>query len=415
MQIKDHFLRFKYQIAAPINEVFNAFTNATSLTEWLCSVAQVDPHKGGRIYLWWENGFYASGEIIELIPGDRMLFSWHGKGEPGTSRVKITFKSRESGTGLTLTHLQIGREESWKKARRSIRRGWKLGLENLKSVMETGQDLRFTHRPMLGFTSVQMLNAEEAAAAGLPAKAGLRILGVIPDTGLDRAGFLAGDYLVKFAGQKIASLQELNQILSQYRAGNKVKLMIYRKGEKIQKKCELSPIPMPTIPNDPEELSLVLSKMYAQLNLQLEQLLEGVEEEQLEMRDSPSNWSIRETLAHLISAERELHGWISRMIDGHESDFSFRTNQPIRVRATISAYPDFASLFSQLKHNQEETVAMVADLPAEILNQRRRYWRIALELLQSPPLHYQEHLELVRLALEKAKKEQVETGEIAGA
>jgi hypothetical protein len=44
---------------------------------------------------------------------------------------------------------------------------------------------------------------------------------------------------------------------------------------------------------------------------------------------------------------------------------------------------------------------MVAELPAELIQRRRSYWRLALELLQTPPLRYQEHLLLMKNALEK--------------
>jgi uncharacterized protein YndB with AHSA1/START domain len=409
MPAKIHDIKIKQVVAAPILEVYNAFINPSSLSEWFCNVAQVDAYKGGRLYFWWDSGYYASGEFINLIPGDRLVFSWHGRGEPGVSRVKVTFRPVDEVTRICLYHMDIGSGSAWKHARRVIKRGWTLGLENLKSVLETGQDLRYSHRPMLGFTSIQGMEADEAAQAGLPARPGLLILGVTAGMCLEQAGLRGGDYLIKAAGQKTTTLVELNDILNQHRAGAKIKLVFYRDGEKISAKATLSQRPMPEIPDDPEGLSIALSKMYDRVNIELDETFKGVRSDQIDSRSSATTWSIRETMGHLIATEREMHGWITRMIEGQEADFSLRSNQPVRVRATISAFPNLESLMAELKRNQSETIAMAADLPAEFLNRKRRYWRLALELLQTPPLHYEEHLGMMRLILEKEYPE--ETGQ----
>jgi len=402
---KNSNFKLKQQIAAPIPEVYSAFTNASGLSEWLCSVAQIDAVKGGRVYLWWENGYYSSGEYVDLIPGDRVVFSWHGKGEPGTSRVKVTFKPHEDGSLVTVNHQELGTDKSWKQARKAIKRGWLLGLENLKSVLETGEDLRFSKRPMLGFTSMQELSKDEAKQAGLPGRAGLLVLGVMDGMCAEQAGMQAGDLLVRIAGQKVARMVELNTILNQHRAGNVVKLIFYRNGKKMTGKGALSLRPMPAIPEDAEALAQLMSKLYDQLNADLDSVLAELSEDQIDLRITPSSWSIRETLGHLIASEREMHGWISRLIEGQEADYTLRSNQPVRVRATISAFPNLASLVAELKRNQAETVAMVADLPVEFTRRRRNYWRLAIELLQTPPLHYQEHLVLIRTVVEKARLE----------
>ncbi len=412
MTEKTRNFKFKLQIAAPIQEVYSAFTNASGLSEWLCSAAQIDAVKGGRIYLWWENGYYSNGEFIDLIPSDRMVFSWHGKAEPGSSRVKVNFKPYEHGTVITVNHQELGTDKSWKQARKAIKRGWLLGLENLKSVLESGEDLRFSKRPMLGFTSMQELSKEEAVQANLPARAGLLVLGVMDGMCAEKAGLRAGDLLVQIAGQKVAKMIEVNTILNQYRAGNKVKLVFYRNGKKLTGKGVLSLRPMPDIPEDAEALSHLMSKMYDELNIDLDAILGEICEDQMDMRITPSSWSIRETLGHLIAVEREMHGWISRLIEGQEADYTLRSNQPVRVRATISAFPNLVSLAAELKRNQSETVAMVADLPAEFTRRRRNYWRLAIELLQTPPLHYQEHLVILRTLVEKARREKATLVEI---
>ncbi len=401
-----HVMKFKLQIEASTQEVYNALTNAAVLGEWLCTSAQTDVRKGGRYYLSWETGYYASGEFIQVIPADRVVFTWHGKGEPEASRVKAALKSEADKTRLTLTHTVNCSDPVWDQIRGRLKRGWKLGLENLKSVLESGEDLRYSRRPMLGFTSVQTMGAEEAAVEGYPKAPGLLVLGIIPGTDAEKRGLEAGDYLVKISGQKVPTLVELNNILGQHRAGNKVKLNLYRNGEKKIVKCELSQRPMPEIPPDPQALARAVESLYQSLDADLEHTLKDVDEAWINMGSTQNTWSIRETLGHLIANEREIHAWITRLVEGRDADFTLRANQPIRVHATIAAFPNITGLITELKNAQAETITMITVLPPEFLRRRRSYWRLALELLQTPPLHFQEHLVLMSRLIEKGRSNQ---------
>lgn len=401
-----HVMKFKLQIAAPAQEVYNALTNANALGEWLCTNAQTDVRKGGRYYLWWESGYYASGEFIQVIPADRVVISWQGRGEPEASRVKASLKPEGDQTKLVLSHTIDCSDQVWEQIQRRIKRGWKLGLENLKSVLETGEDLRLSQRPMLGFTSVQAMSSDEAAAEGLPKIPGLLILGIIPGTFADKTGLAAGDYIVKIAGLKVTSLIELNNFLDQHRAGNKVKLSIYREGKKKSVKGELSCRPMPEIPTEPKALAQAVEKLYQSLNAELETTLQDVDEAWINLGSTPNTWNIRETLGHLIANEREIHAWITRLIEGKDADFTLRANQPVRVHATIAAFPDLAGLIAELRSAQSQTVTMIENLPTEFVSRRRSYWRLALELLQTPPLHYQEHLVLMSRLIDKGRRGQ---------
>ena len=184
------------------------------------------------------------------------------------------------------------------------------------------------------------------------------------------------------------------------RAGQQARLGYYRDGRKHSSKATLSKRPIPEIPQAPYELSQKVREMYASLNADLEQILLGAEAVVVQSGGTPSSWNISETLAHLITHEREIHSWITRIIEGQETDFILRSNQPVRVRATISTFPDLAILVRELKQTQSETVAMLAELPHDFVDRRRSYWRLAWEMLQNPPLHFQEHLGLMRRMVE---------------
>jgi len=108
MADKSEKVKLEQAIQAPLQEVYSAFTNATALCEWLCTSAQADSVPGGRLYLYWDGGYYASGEYISLTPDEKVSFSWRGRDEPGSTRVRINLKPAEDGTLLSLVHDGFG-------------------------------------------------------------------------------------------------------------------------------------------------------------------------------------------------------------------------------------------------------------------------------------------------------------------
>jgi uncharacterized protein YndB with AHSA1/START domain len=397
-------LKFKQQIAAPVGEVYSTFTNNTALCEWLCAVAQVDARRGGHLYLWWESGYFVNGEYQEVALDEKVVFSWHGAGEPGDTQVKVTFNSQADGTLLVLSHQGIGPQNAWKKARKEFKGSWKRALENLKSVLETGQDLRFLNKPRLGFCEIEELSASQAARAGFPERAGLLVRGVEEGLCAAEAGLQTGDLLVKFASQKTNTLADLGRALNRHQAGDKVKFLFYRGDIKMNGKAQLSRRPVLEVPNNAEALAEAVSRQYDRFTVDLDALLVGVSEEQAEQRSDPSEWSVKDILAHLIATEREIHAWIARRVEGQEADFGLRANQPVRIRAIISTFPALVSLAAEVKRNQAETVAMVYDLPEEFVRRRRSYWRVGYELLQMPAWHMPDHLTQMRTTLENARQ-----------
>jgi uncharacterized protein YndB with AHSA1/START domain len=396
-------LKFKQRIAAPLDEVSSMFTNSTALCEWLCDTAQADAHPGGHLYLWWGSGYFVNGEYQEITPGEKVVFSWHGAGEPGATQVKLTLKRQSKGTGLLLQHQGIGVDNAWKKVRKGFKSDWTHALENLKSVMETGQDLRILNKPRLGFCSLQEMSAKQAATAGYPKRPGLLVQGVEPDLCASKAGLQTGDLLVKFAGQKLSSLTDLGSALQKYRSGDKVNFLFYRGEQKMSAKAKLSHHPALEIPLKAENLAEVVGRLYDHFAVELDNLLKGASDEQADYRKDAEEWSIKDVLAHLIATERELHAWIARQVEGQEADISLRANQPVRIRAIISSFPLLSSLTAELKRNQSETVAMASELPEAFVQRRRSYWRVGYLLMQLATMHLPNHLAQMQATLEHAR------------
>mgnify|MGYP001195731505 CR=1 FL=1 len=82
----------------------------------------------------------------------------------------------------------------WAKKVDGFRGNWVESLENLKSVLETGIDLRIANRPMLGIVPGDFTE-EQAKAIGVPIREGLRLDGVVDGMGAQKCGLQKDDVI----------------------------------------------------------------------------------------------------------------------------------------------------------------------------------------------------------------------------
>jgi uncharacterized protein YndB with AHSA1/START domain/uncharacterized damage-inducible protein DinB len=404
MAEKKRTIKIKQIIQAGAKEVYGAFTHANALSEWLCNVAEVDAHEGGRLYVWWNSGYYASGEYITLATAEKIIFSWHGRQEPGITQVKINLKPIDQNTTLlSLAHSNLGSGKLWRQAARQYERGWKTSLENLKSVLESGIDLRFTSRPVLGLDGVDEVDEEKAMLMALPASYGLLVNGVVEGSGAYAAGLRGGDLLVKLAGKKLTSLSAFWAVMEGLQAGDTVKVNFYRGKDRYSSRVLLSPRPLPEIPASSESLADTLQHSHANLNSQLCDCLTGILPEDAAHKPDTGDWSVNETLSHLIAVERDLQSWISGLMDGQDSNIIFHTNNPIRLRATVSAFTTPTALLEELLRSEAETIALIRALPSELVARKGTFWRLGYNALELPE-HTREHIQQICQALTIARE-----------
>lgn len=389
----------KRAIQASAQEIYAAFTHSGALNEWLCDVSQAAAHVGGRLYCWWSSGYYASGEFTMLAPPNRLVFSWHGRNEPGISRVSVEITPEGDSCLVILKHSGMGEGKAWKKTAREFKQAWKQALENLQSVVESGQDLRFVRRPILGVSGLEEVKGDEAGGA----KAGVLIHGVVEAMGAEQAGLRKGDVLTRFGGKKIANFEALRDALQGRKAGETVKIVYWREGEKLSGKLELSGRPLPEIPLSPEALAAQVRQEYDRVDADMLSVVEGVEEDESEYRRNEQDWNVKESLAHLISVERDLHSWIAGLVEGKEAAEIFHSNQPSRIRATVAAFPSAAALVEELRRNRVETTATLAALPPELAARKGAFWRLGYTLLTTPE-HSLLHHEQLKLVLDEARR-----------
>jgi uncharacterized protein YndB with AHSA1/START domain len=384
-------------------EVHRNFTNATALREWLCDAALALPHPGGRIYLSWNHGYFAAGEYTLNQPAEKVAFTWQGRGEPAPTLVQVDLAPEDGGTKVDLNHSGIGSGAEWDRAYQEIQDGWQAGLENLASILETGEDLRFVRRPMLGVL-VENFDAKVAQEMGVPVTEGVRLGGTLEGMGAQAAGLQKDDVIVSMGEMPVTDYNSLTLALQKQRAGDELDVVFYRGPEKKSVPLRFSKRPIPEIPSTAEGLAEAIREINADVESRLDQFLEGVTEEEASFKPSPEEWSIKENLAHLLQGERYNHFYIAELVFGQErfSD-DYGDNLNAQIAATVDAYPTLQDLRQELRRNGEETAGMLARLNEEFSNRKASYWRLAYNTLQ-PLYHLDGHIDQMRAALEAARE-----------
>jgi uncharacterized protein YndB with AHSA1/START domain len=129
-----HRLERTITIGATRETVFGFFTDNGRWASWWGTGSSIDPQPGGRLYIRYPNGVEASGEVIEIAPPDRLVFTFgFASGSPvppGASRVTIRLDAIEDGTTLRLVH-----EFAESAARDQHVQGWRYQLAVFANVV----------------------------------------------------------------------------------------------------------------------------------------------------------------------------------------------------------------------------------------------------------------------------------------
>lgn len=389
-------------VQAPIKFAYRAFTNSTSLREWLCDVATVEPRPRGRMYLWWRGDFYSSGHYLTLEENKSVKFRWFSNIDPAPTEVTVSFAEKDGGVSVRLDH-EVPDDGSWKEAAESFRKNWEDSLRNLKSVLESGIDLRIAERPMLGILPGDF-TPEQAAALKVPVHDGMRIDGTVDGMGAQKAGLQRDDVLVGMAGKPITSdFNSLPTAIAGKKGGDSIEVVFYRGAEKKTVTMELSKRPMPDVPFDPAQLAKQAREIIEPALAELEKCFEGFSDEQAMQRPDPKEWSALEIVAHLIHGERFNTFFLTNLIDGYElvAD-GFGTNVNAQVEATVKVNPSIKLMLAELRRSVEEVLAYTALIPADFVANKGSYYRFGFNLLQ-PNFHIGAHMQQIKDALAATK------------
>jgi len=88
--------------------VFRYFTDSGRWAKWWGAGSTIDPRPGGGLRIRYPDGTEAVGEVIEIAPPTRIVFTYgYASGSlipPGGSRVTIRVDPHEQGARVALTH-----------------------------------------------------------------------------------------------------------------------------------------------------------------------------------------------------------------------------------------------------------------------------------------------------------------------
>jgi uncharacterized protein YndB with AHSA1/START domain len=390
-------------VNAPVKLAYRAFTNSTSLREWLCDVATVDPHPGGRIYAWWRGNHYFSGHYHALEENKCVKFRWIPSADPAPTDVTVTFDEKDGGVSVHLDH-EVPDGESWKSIGESFRENWVESFENLKSVLETGIDLRIANRPMLGIAPGDFTE-EQAIALGVPVREGLRLDGLVAGMGAERAGLQKDDVLVGMAGHPITTdFNTLPLAIAGKKGGDTIEVIFYRGPEKNTIAMELSRRPMPDVSFNPIALARQARELIEPALAELEKCFEGFSDEQAMRRPDPKEWSALEVVAHLIHNERFNSIFLASVMDGNEPSYdSGGNNVTAQVESTVKANPSIRQMLDLLRRTVEEVLAYTELIPEEFTANKASYYRYGSILVQ-PNFHLGSHTQQIKDALAAASR-----------
>jgi uncharacterized protein YndB with AHSA1/START domain len=130
-------LRIVRRLPAAPEEVFDAWTDADSIRQWMCpgelrvTVAEVDARVGGRFRIVMsteDRHTEHTGEYLEMRRPERLVFTWRSRSTHDRETVvTVTLRPVAGETELTLVHERLPDDES----RGKHQGGWTAIVEKL--------------------------------------------------------------------------------------------------------------------------------------------------------------------------------------------------------------------------------------------------------------------------------------------
>jgi uncharacterized protein YndB with AHSA1/START domain len=126
------------RVAVPPERVFAYFTDPAKWTAWQGTEAELELRPGGSWRVNVTGDGFASGQVIEVVPNRRVVFTWGWEQSspvlPGSTTVTIDLVPDGDGTTIRLTHSDLPPEQV-----DLHRAGWEHYMSRLAAVAE-GRD-----------------------------------------------------------------------------------------------------------------------------------------------------------------------------------------------------------------------------------------------------------------------------------
>jgi uncharacterized protein YndB with AHSA1/START domain len=379
---------------------FEAVTKASELREWCSAEAKTEVHPGGRYELRWDSGYRTDGRFVELDAPRRAAVTWKGTAEPGETSVEFQVEPASGGVEVKLVHRGFGTGAEWDRAVAASENGWEGGLENLKSTLETGVDLRIVRRAFLGIR-FDIFTPERAAKEGIAARQGIYVDDAVEGSGARAAGLVKGDVIVALGGMETPGDGELGMALSAHQAGDVVAVDLVRGQRRETVQVTLGGRPQEDVPGTVEAVIERLSKRHSEVDADLRAAVAGLADGEAGQRPAEGEWSVKEVLAHLSSGLREFQTFlIYTAISGWLDSEPFYPDQfPGQMGSVLAVTPTLNGLVDRVLLDEQETEALVRLLPETTVAHKARFRRIAQQVLFYPD-HTCEHIAQIKKNIE---------------
>jgi len=131
-------LELEMRVAARAETVFGFLNSGEGMARWFGSKVELDPKPGGVLRVDINGNDIALGEIVEIVPNERVVFTfgWEGGGHPvppGSSTVEIALVEDGDGTIIRLKHSGLSEEQA-----AGHKEGWEHYLPRLVELAEGG-------------------------------------------------------------------------------------------------------------------------------------------------------------------------------------------------------------------------------------------------------------------------------------
>ena len=219
--------------------------------------------------------------------------------------------------------------------------------------------------------------------------------------GAEAAGLQDGDVITTLGGRKIKGFTDLQLAVAPHKGGDTVEVELYRDGEKMTLAVQLSRRPVPDFPPPPKEAADELSRVFSDLDDELDALFANVSEAEAAASPEPGEWSAKEALVHLVENERWNHRAMEAAVAGQKNP-GFIPDQNLE-RVMAQTYST-AELVAALKRAEAITVALTESLPEELMKQKGRYFNLLANRIEGISDHHREHFEQIGRAIQAARK-----------
>lgn len=126
-------------IASDATGIFEYLADSKKMALWFPDQAIIESQLGGKYHFRWNgtDGVW-SGVVTEFIRGNTLGFTWQPPTEPNETNVRFRLFPQGAETVVELTHSGFPSSEALDRAVKA----WVFYLQNLKSVIEQGTDMR---------------------------------------------------------------------------------------------------------------------------------------------------------------------------------------------------------------------------------------------------------------------------------